>query len=137
MMEYLCKLKQISVMMILQSQLHKVNGRGASGDPAIRPLSSTVEDLGMKMVLLAAKCVGTEPPSTTDLCALNKNREPNAPAHLWIPCGIPSGHGTDSFFVAIISFKFLLVDRPLKILRAFLHKLENGLTGRVSFVLGA
>ena len=64
-MEYLCKPKVIAVVMILQSQLHKVRGRNASGDLTMRPLSSTVEDLGMKTVLLATKCVGTTPPSST------------------------------------------------------------------------
>ena len=46
----------------LQSQLHKVIGRNASGDRTILPLSSTSEDLGMKTVLLIAKCSGTAPP---------------------------------------------------------------------------
>ena len=45
-MEYPCRPKQIAVVMILKSQLHRVNGRSASGDLTIRPLSSTVEDLG-------------------------------------------------------------------------------------------
>ena len=74
-MEYLCKPKQIAVVMILQSQLHKVNGRSASGDLTIRPLSSTVDDLGVKTV-------GTEPPSTTNPYTLNKKWEPNPRAHL-------------------------------------------------------
>ena len=50
--EYLCRPKHISVVIILQSQLH--SGRNASGDITMRPLSSTVEYLGMKTVLLAA-----------------------------------------------------------------------------------
>ena len=45
-LEYLCRSKQIAVVMILQSQLHKVNGRSASGDLTMRPLSSTVEEFG-------------------------------------------------------------------------------------------
>ena len=40
-MEYLCRPKQIAVLMILQSPLHKVNGRRAPGDLTMRPLSST------------------------------------------------------------------------------------------------
>ena len=49
-MECLCRPQQIAVVMILQSS--------ASGDLPIRPLSSTMEDLGMKTVLLAARmCV--------------------------------------------------------------------------------
>ena len=52
---------------ILESQLHKVNGRNASSDLTMRPLSSTVEDLGMNTVLLAAECVGTAPPSSTKM----------------------------------------------------------------------
>ena len=57
-MDYLCRPKHIAVVMILQSQLHRVIGRNSSSDLTIRPLSSTVEDLGMKTVLLAAKCFG-------------------------------------------------------------------------------
>ena len=38
--------------------------RNTSSDLTMRPLSSTVEYLGMKTVLLAAKCVGTTPPSS-------------------------------------------------------------------------
>ena len=134
--EYLCRPKQITVVMILQSQLHKVNGRNASSDLTMRPLSSTVEDLGMNTALLAAKCVGTEPPSTTDLYALNKKREPNPAAHLYIPYGVPSGPGADSFCVAIISSNSCLsiVHRISSGLSA---QLENGLIGRASFVLGA
>ena len=52
-------------LIILQSQLHSVNGRDASGDLTIRPLSSTSEDLGMKTVLVAATCAETAPPSST------------------------------------------------------------------------
>ena len=47
-MQYLCRPKHIAVVMILQSQLHKVSGRKASSDLTIRSLSSTLEDLGMK-----------------------------------------------------------------------------------------
>ena len=50
-MEYLCRPKQIVVLMILQSPLHKVNGRYASGELTMRPLSSTMEDVGMKTIL--------------------------------------------------------------------------------------
>ena len=45
-MEYLCDPKQIAVVTVLQSQLHRVNGRSAPGDLTIRPVSSTVEALG-------------------------------------------------------------------------------------------
>ena len=51
------------------------------GQPT-RPLSLTLEELGMRTILLAAKCVVTEPPSNSDLQALNRKREPNPPAHL-------------------------------------------------------
>ena len=44
--------------MIFQSQLQKVNWRSASSDLKIKPLFSTVEDLGMLIVLLAAKFLG-------------------------------------------------------------------------------
>ena len=54
-MEYLCRPKQIAVVMILQPQLHKVNGRNASGDLTMRQLQSTAEGSGMKAVLLEAK----------------------------------------------------------------------------------
>ena len=43
---------------ILQSQLHRVNGRNASGDLTIKPLSSTVEDLGMKNGPACSKVCG-------------------------------------------------------------------------------
>ena len=36
----------MAVVRILQSQLHGVNGRGASGDLTIRPLLSTSGGLG-------------------------------------------------------------------------------------------
>ena len=51
----------------LQSQLHNVNGRSASGDRIILPLSSMSDVLGIKTVLLSAKCSGTVPPSNRDL----------------------------------------------------------------------
>ena len=63
-MESLCKPKRIAVVMILQPQLHRINGRSASGDLTKRPFSSTVEDLGMKTALLAAKRMETTPPSS-------------------------------------------------------------------------
>ena len=43
----------------LQSQLHSVDGRSASGDRIILPLSSMSEVLGIKTVLLSPKCSGT------------------------------------------------------------------------------
>ena len=49
----------------LQSQLHKVNGRRASGDRMILPLSSMSEVLGIKTVLLSVKQSGIAPPSKT------------------------------------------------------------------------
>ena len=47
-MEYLCRPKHIAVVITLQSKLHSVSGRDASGGLTMRPLSLTVEDLGMK-----------------------------------------------------------------------------------------
>ena len=47
-----------------------VNERSTSGGLTIMPLLSTPEDLGMKTVLLAAKCTGRGPPSFTCLYAL-------------------------------------------------------------------
>ena len=49
----------------LQSQLHKVNGRSASGDRIILPRSSVSEFLGIKTVLLSAKQSGILLPSNT------------------------------------------------------------------------
>ena len=54
--------RQIAEVRSLQSQLHSVNGRSASGDLTILPLSSMSEVLGIKTVLLSAKCSGTAPP---------------------------------------------------------------------------
>ena len=47
----------------------------------IRPMLSTLEDLGMKTVLLAANSRGTGPPASLCREALNKIVEPNPPAH--------------------------------------------------------
>ena len=63
----------------LQSQLHSVNGRSASSDRIILPLSSLSEVLGIKTVLLSAKCSGTVPPSNSYLYALKRNCEPSPP----------------------------------------------------------
>ena len=65
--------RQMAVVRILQSHLHSVNGRKASGDLTIRPLLSTSEDLGMTTVLLVANCAGIGPRSITCLYALNEN----------------------------------------------------------------
>ena len=55
--------RQMAEVRSLQSQLHSVNGRSASGDLTILPLSSMSEVLGIKTVLLSANCSGTVPPS--------------------------------------------------------------------------
>ena len=62
--------RQIADVRILQSQLHSVNGRSASGDRIILQLSSMSEVLGIKTVLVSAKCSRTTPPSNTYLQAL-------------------------------------------------------------------
>ena len=56
-----------------------VNGRRASGDLIILPLSSITEDLGIKTVLLSAKCAGIVPPSSTCLYAQTKSANPTLP----------------------------------------------------------
>ena len=54
-MVYLWRPRQIAVVRSLQSQLHSVNGRSASGDRIILPLSSMSDVLGIKTVLNSAK----------------------------------------------------------------------------------
>ena len=56
---------EAAVVRSLQSQLHSVNGRRASGDLIILPLSSMSEVSGIKTVLLSEKCSGIVPPSST------------------------------------------------------------------------
>ena len=73
--------RQMAEVRSLQSHLHNVKGRSASGDRIILPLSSMSEVLGMKTVLLSAKWSGTVPPSKRALLALKRNFEPRFPAH--------------------------------------------------------
>ena len=47
--------RQMAEVRSLQSQLHKVNGRSASGDRMILPWSSISDVLRIKTVLLSAK----------------------------------------------------------------------------------
>ena len=51
----------------LQSQLHSVNGRGASGDRVILPWSSMSAVFGIKTVLLLSKTIEDSVPSKTAL----------------------------------------------------------------------
>ena len=73
----------------LQSQLHKVNGRSASGDRIIRPLSSMSEVWGVKTVWLSAKLSGTAPPSKKTQKALKRNFEFHEEFNR-LPCLTPS-----------------------------------------------
>ena len=100
--------RQIAEVRSLQSQLNSVNGRSASGDVAILPLSSMSEVLGIKTVLLSAKCSGTVPPPNRNQKALKRNWVPSHPAHQEAPYGIPSGPGAESFFMAMSSSNSVL-----------------------------
>ena len=73
----------MAVVRILQSQLHNVSGRSASGDLTIRPLSSTVEVFGMNTVLLAANrggsdssCISNEPVGVEQELGSNSTSSP-------------------------------------------------------------
>ena len=100
----------------------------------MRPLSSTVEDLGVKTVLLAAKCVVTLKHTLGNIEQEVRPQPTRTPVDtVWNTIWSRSG-----FFLCSNHFvKLTLVSVPLVILRGFLHKLENGLMGRVPFALGA
>ena len=90
----------------------------------ILPLSSMSEVLGIKTVLLSAKCSGTVPPSNRYLQALKRNWEPSPPAHLQAPYGIPSGQGAEScqwssgcrqeLFEQIVDILVLVMSHPTR-----------------------
>ena len=64
-MVYQWRPRQMAEVRSLQSQLHSVSRRSASGDRIILPLSSMSEVFGIKTVLLSSKCSGTVPPSNS------------------------------------------------------------------------
>ena len=107
------------MLMILQSPLHKVNGHCASGDLTTRPLSSTMEDLGMETFLLAAKYAGT-PPSNTHF---DKERMPNTCRNC-MEChqGLGQILSLLQSCDRILACRLSIVFPP----RSFLYKLENG-----------
>ena len=119
------------MVMILQSQSHKVNGRNASGDLTMRPKSSTVEDSARDKV-----CGDRTTFHNRFICTEQEAGTQSTSAALNTIWDIIRARGR-SFLCSYHFIKFLLVDCPLYILRGLLHKLENGLIGRVSVVLGA
>ena len=135
-MEELCRPKQIAVVMVLQSQLHKVNGRRA-GDHTMRPSSSTVEDLGMNTGPARSRAGGNN--ATLHHRSKCVEQETGTQSTSTFKETIWNTIGTRSrFFLCGHHFiKFFLADCPLNILWAFCAKPENGLIGRVPFVLGA
>ena len=60
-MVYCWKAKTNAVVRTLQSQLHKVSSRRASGERTIQPLVSAASDFGMNTLRLAVKFGGAVP----------------------------------------------------------------------------
>ena len=116
---------KLAVVIILQSQLHRVNGRSASGDVTISPLSSTVDVWEWRR-----SCVQRNGRDQASLYHKSvrvewKTRSPS-------PCtplnafGIPSGPGTFSLCVASISSNSCLS----------IIVIENGLVRIGPFIIG-
>ena len=104
-------------------------------DLTMRPLSPTVEDLGMKIVLLAAKCVGTTPPASTRKNVKQEVRyQPTRTSVDSVKDAILSRRGL--FLCSNHFIKCTLVNFPLSIFGIFLNVFENGLVGMVPLVLG-
>ena len=74
--------RQIAEVRSLQSQLNSVSGRSASGDRIILPLASMSEVVGIKTVLLSAKCSGTVPPFQQIPVSIKEELRAQTLAHL-------------------------------------------------------
>ena len=122
---------------ILQSQLHNVNGRRASGDLTILPLLSTSEDVRINTVLLSASNVGVVPPPSTCLYELKRTCAPNPSPHLLKLHGIPSRPGADSFFCGHEFVKLAIVDYPADVVRSFLNVSQDVLRVVVPLTINA
>ena len=127
-LEHLCRSKQIVVVMILQSQLHKVHGRSASGDLTMRPLSSTVEEFGNEGSPARSKtCGDTATFHHNSLCVAQAAGDQSTSTSVntkW-----DNIRATGRFFLCCYHIvKFFLVNRPLKIFRGILYNLENAVS---------
>ena len=89
-------LVQVVQVRSLQSQLHNVNGRSASGDRINLPLPSMSEALEINTVLLSAKCSGTVPPSEKSSVSIEEEFRTETPT------------GAESFFIAMSSSNSVL-----------------------------
>ena len=97
--EYCRKAEHTAVVRTLQSQLHKVSNRRASGDRTILPRLSAASDFGMNTLLLAVKFVGE---------LLSREMLPIRSEQL----GSPSGGIADSF-CGQHSIEVFIVQGPL------------------------
>ena len=109
----------------LQSKLHNVNGRSASGDRIILPRSSVSEVLWIKTVRLSAKQSGIFLSSRTAWQALNE--EPRTKALITSVDTVENSVRSKSrvFLWSKEVIKFSPINSPIDVVRSLLNKSQN------------
>ena len=120
-MVYQWRPRQIAVVSVLQSQLHSVSGRKASGDFKILPRLSTSEDLGINTVLLSAKSAGIVPLQHMFVCVEQNLRTQSSSTPFKSCMGFHQGQSR-FLLCGHELVKLVSVDFPADVVRSFVRQ---------------